>query len=92
MEVLTTVGILSKLPNSFPTRFKQVLVGIAYPHLQYAFTSWGKAPATYMSNKKSCLREPLRWVYTKTIASGAELKGCLHEIFAEVEQSGAERS
>ena len=47
MVVLTTVGILSKLPNSFPTRvLKQVYVGIAYPHLQYAFTSWGKTPAT----------------------------------------------
>ena len=47
MEVLTTVGVLSKLPNFFPTRVsKQVYVGIAYPHLQYAFTSWGKTPAT----------------------------------------------
>ena len=45
--MLTTVGILSKLPNFFPTRvLKQVYVGIAYPHLQYAFTSWVKTPAT----------------------------------------------
>ena len=34
VEVLTTVGILSKLPNSFLTCvLKQVFVGIAYPHL-----------------------------------------------------------
>ena len=52
MEVPTTVGILSKLPNSFPTRvLKLVHVGIAYPHFRYAFTSWGKAPATCKNNK-----------------------------------------
>ena len=46
MEVLTTVGILFKLSNSFPTRvLKQVYVGIAYVHFQLAFTSWRKAPA-----------------------------------------------
>ena len=58
VEVLTTVGILSKLPNSFPTRvLKQMYVGIAHPRLQYAFTSWGKTPVTYnnIKNVKSRL-------------------------------------
>ena len=51
--MLTTVGVLSKLSNSFSTRVsKQVYVGIAYPHVQIAFTSREKAPATYKSNKK----------------------------------------
>ena len=52
MEVLTTVGILSKLTNSFPTYvLKQEHVDIAYPRLSYAFTSWEKAPATYKNIK-----------------------------------------
>ena len=32
-----------------PKLLKQVYYSIAYPHLQYAITSWGKAPATYIN-------------------------------------------
>ena len=47
-EVLTAAGILCKLRNYLPTWvLKQVYYGIAYPHLQYAITNWGKAPTTY---------------------------------------------
>ena len=43
-------GIMYRLQHYLtPKLLKQVYYSIAYPHLQYAITSWGKAPATYIN-------------------------------------------
>ena len=45
-------GIMYSLQHYLtPKILKQVHCSIAYPHLQYATTSWGKAPATYINVK-----------------------------------------
>ena len=42
-------GIIYKLQHCLtPKLIKQVYYNIAYPHLQCAITSWGKAPKTYI--------------------------------------------
>ena len=43
-------GIMYRLQHYLtPKLLKLVYYSIAYPHLQYAITSWGKAPATYIN-------------------------------------------
>ena len=43
-------GIMYRLQHYLtPKLLKQVYYSIAYPHLQYVITSWGKAPVTYIN-------------------------------------------
>ena len=43
-------GIMYRLQHYLTSKLlKQVYYSIAYPHLQYAITSWGKAPETYIN-------------------------------------------
>ena len=48
-----------------PKLLKQVYYSIAYPHLQYAITSWGKAPQTYI-NKAQVQQNRLIRILSKT--------------------------
>ena len=48
-----------------PKLLKQVYYSIAYPHLQYAITSWGKAPVTYI-NRAQVQQNRLIRILSKT--------------------------
>ena len=52
-----------------PKLLKQVYCSIAYPHLQYAITSWAKPPVTYITyiNKAQVQQNRLICILSKTI-------------------------
>ena len=55
-----------------PKLLKQVYYSIAYPHLQYAVISWGKAPVTYI-NKAQVQQNRLIRILSKTYKQKVKL-------------------
>ena len=66
-------GIMYKLQHYLtPKLLKQVYCSIAYPHLHYAITSWGKAPVTDI-NKAQVQQSRLIPILSKTYKQKVKL-------------------
>ena len=73
-------GIMYRLQHYLtPKLLMQVYYSIAYPHLQYAITSWGKAPATYI-NKAQVQCNRLIRILSKTYKQKVKLSSLFRKL------------